>query len=195
VVGAFPALNARPVPVLGEWLERITTELKAHDKKHPERPSAPFVVNQIVHKSNDRLSHDLDICVKYRVPIVITPLGGREDVNRAVHSYGGIVLHDVVNQFFAHKAIEKRAVGLVLLAAGAGGHARTLSSFAFLEETRQWFDGPMVLSGALGTAKAILAAQAAGPHLAYVGSAFIATIRSLRSLTKAYMHLLYVHIL
>lgn len=175
VVGAFPALNARPAPVLGEWLERITTELKAHDEKHPERPCAPFAVNQIVHKSNDRLSHDLDVCVKYRVPVVITSLGAREDVNRAVHSYGGIVLHDVINQFFARKAIEKGADGLILVAAGAGGHAGTLSPFAFLEETRQWFDGPIVLSGAIATGQAILAAQAAGADLAYVGSAFIAT--------------------
>jgi nitronate monooxygenase len=175
VVGAFPALNARPAPVLGEWLERITTELKAHDEKHAERPSAPFAVNQIVHKSNDRLSHDLDLCVKHRVPLVITSLGAREDVNRAVHSYGGLVLHDVINQFFARKAIEKGADGLILVAAGAGGHAGTLSPFAFLEETRQWFDGPIVLSGAIGTGRAILAAQAAGADLAYVGSAFIAT--------------------
>ncbi len=175
VVGSFPALNARPASALGEWLERITTELREHDETHPERPSAPFAVNQIVHKSNDRLNHDLEFCVKYQVPIVITSLGAREDVNRAVHSYGGIVLHDVINQTFARKAIDKGADGLVLVAAGAGGHAGTLSPFAFVEETRQWFDGPIVLSGAIATGNAILAAEAAGADLAYIGSAFIAT--------------------
>jgi nitronate monooxygenase len=175
VVGSFPALNARPASALGEWLERITTELREHDKTHPERPSAPFAVNQIAHKSNDRLNHDLEFCVKYQVPIVITSLGAREDVNRAVHSYGGIVLHDVTNQTFARKAIDKGADGLILVAAGAGGHAGTLSPFAFVEETRQWFDGPIVLSGAIATGNAILAAEAAGADLAYIGSAFIAT--------------------
>lgn len=175
VVGAFPALNARPAPVLGEWLERITRELGEHDDSHPVGKSAPFAVNQIVHKSNDRLSQDLDICVKYRVPIVITSLGAREDVNRAVHSYGGIVLHDVINQTFARKAVDKGADGLILVAAGAGGHAGTLSPFAFVDETRQWFDGPIVLSGAIASGNAILAAEAAGADLAYVGSAFIAT--------------------
>lgn len=175
VVGAFPALNARPASALGEWLERITTELREHDKSHPARRSAPFAVNQIVHKSNDRLSHDLDICKKYQVPIVITSLGAREEVNRAVHSYGGIVLHDVINQTFARKAIDKGADGLILVAAGAGGHAGSLSPFAFVEETRQWFDGPIVLSGAIATGRAILSAQIAGADLAYIGSAFIAT--------------------
>jgi nitronate monooxygenase len=175
VVGSFPALNARPASALSEWLERITTELREHDESYPAWPSAPFAVNQIVHKSNDRLNHDLDICVKYQVPIVITSLGAREDVNRAVHSYGGIVLHDVINQTFARKAIDKGADGLILVAAGAGGHAGTLSPFAFAEETRQWFDGPIVLSGAIATGNAILAAEAAGADLAYIGSAFIAT--------------------
>lgn len=175
VVGSFPALNARPAAALGEWLERITTELREHDQRLPARPSAPFAVNQIVHKSNDRLSHDLDLCQKYQVPIVITSLGAREDVNRAVHSYGGIVLHDVINQTFARKAVDKGADGLILVAAGAGGHAGTLSPFAFVEETRQWFDGPIVLSGAIATGRAILSAQVAGADLAYIGSAFIAT--------------------
>jgi len=175
VVGSFPALNARPASALSEWLERITTELREHDQSQPARPAAPFAVNQIVHKSNDRLSHDLDICTKYQVPIVITSLGAREDVNRAVHSYGGIVLHDVINQTFARKAIDRGADGLILVAAGAGGHAGTLSPFAFVEETRQWFDGPIVLSGAIATGHAILSAQVAGADLAYIGSAFIAT--------------------
>jgi nitronate monooxygenase len=175
VVGSFPALNARPAPALGEWLDRITAELREHDASHPGRPSAPFAVNQIVHKSNDRLNHDIDVCVKHQAPIVITSLGAREDVNRAVHSYGGIVLHDVINQTFAKKAIDKGADGLILVAAGAGGHAGTLSPFAFVQETRQWFDGPIVLAGAIATGHAILAAEAAGADLAYMGSAFIAT--------------------
>jgi nitronate monooxygenase len=175
VIGSFPALNARPAHLLGEWLRRVTNELKEHDERHPRQVSAPFAVNQIVHKSNDRLNQDIDYCVKYRVPIVITSLGAREDVNRAVHSYGGIVLHDVINQTFARKAIEKGADGLILVAAGAGGHAGTLSPFAFVAETRQWFDGPIALSGAIGTGNAILAAEAAGADLAYIGSAFIAT--------------------
>jgi nitronate monooxygenase len=161
VVGSFPALNARPAPVLDAWLKRITDALKEHDERHPGQPSAPFAVNQIVHKSNDRLYQDLDLCVKYRVPIVITSLGAREDVNRAVHSYGGVVLHDVINQTFARKAVEKGADGLILVAAGAGGHAGTLSPFAFVAETRQWFDGPIVLSGAIATGNAVLAAEAA----------------------------------
>ncbi|SCB31798.1 NAD(P)H-dependent flavin oxidoreductase [Cupriavidus alkaliphilus] len=175
VVGSFPALNARPAPKLEEWLDRITTELAAHDAKHPERPSAPFAVNQIVHKSNDRLEHDLELCVRYKVPIVITSLGARKEVNDAVHSYGGIVLHDVINNTFARKAIEKGADGLVAVAAGAGGHAGTLSPFALLHEIREWFDGPLLLSGAISSGDAILAAQAAGADLAYIGSAFIAT--------------------
>jgi nitronate monooxygenase len=175
VVGSFPALNARPAEVLDEWLERITRELAAHDAAYPDRPSAPFAVNQIVHKSNDRLEHDLALCVKYRVPIVITSLGAREDVNQAVHSYGGIVLHDVINDKFARKAIEKGADGLIAVASGAGGHAGVLSPFALIQEIREWFSGPLVLSGAIANGGAVLAAQAMGADLAYVGSAFIAT--------------------
>ncbi|QEZ44288.1 NAD(P)H-dependent flavin oxidoreductase [Cupriavidus oxalaticus] len=175
VVGSFPALNARPAPRLEEWLDRITTELAEHNAKHPDRPAAPFAVNQIVHKSNDRLEHDLELCVRYKVPIVITSLGARKEVNDAVHSYGGIVLHDVINNAFARKAIEKGADGLVAVAAGAGGHAGTLSPFALLHEIREWFDGPLLLSGAISSGDAILAAQAAGADLAYIGSAFIAT--------------------
>lgn len=175
IVGAFPALNARPPALLDEWLHQITEELATYDREHPDRPSAPFAVNQIVHKSNGRLMHDLDLCVKYRVPIVITSLGAREDVNAAVHSYGGIVLHDVTNLVHAHKAIEKGADGLVAVAAGAGGHAGTLSPFALVQEIRAWWDGPLVLSGAIATGRAVLAAQAIGADLAYIGSAFIAT--------------------
>ena len=175
IIGSFPALNARPAPVLADWLERITGELREHDRANPTRPSAPFAVNQIVHRSNDRLMHDLEICAKFKVPIIITSLGAREDLNRMVHDYGGIVLHDVINQKFAHKAIEKGADGLILVASGAGGHAGTLSPFAFVEETRQWFDGPLVLSGSIATGHAILAAQAMGADLAYMGSVFIAT--------------------
>ncbi|MCY1222166.1 putative enoyl-[acyl-carrier-protein] reductase II [compost metagenome] len=175
VVGSFPALNARPAPKLEEWLDRITTELAEHNDKHPDRPAAPFAVNQIVHKSNDRLEHDLELCVRYKVPVVITSLGARKEVNDAVHSYGGIVLHDVINNTFARKAIEKGADGLVAVAAGAGGHAGTLSPFALLHEIREWFDGPLLLSGAISSGDAILAAQAAGADLAYIGSAFIAT--------------------
>jgi len=175
IVGSFPALNARPESMLDEWLSRITSELAAYDKANPERPSAPFAVNQIVHKSNPRLQHDLALCEKYKVPIVITSLGAREDVNRAVHSWGGIVFHDVIHQNFAHKAVDKGADGLILVAAGAGGHAGTLSPFAFVAETRQWFDGPIILSGAIATGRAILAARILGADLAYVGSAFIAT--------------------
>ncbi|SDW32124.1 NAD(P)H-dependent flavin oxidoreductase [Marinobacter mobilis] len=175
VVGSFPALNARPAPVLEEWLQRITRELAEYNEQNPDHPAAPFAVNQIVHKSNDRLQHDLDLCVKYKVPIVITSLGAREDVNEAVHSYGGIVLHDIINNRFAHKAIEKGADGLIAVAAGAGGHAGTQSPFALIQEIREWFDGPLLLSGAIANGNAILAAQAAGADLAYIGSAFIAT--------------------
>ena len=175
VVGSFPALNARPEHVLGEWLDRITTELAEYNAKHPDRPAAPFAVNQIVHKSNDRLQHDLGVCAGYKVPIAITSLGAREDVNQAIHAWGGIVLHDVINNTFAKKAIEKGADGLIAVAAGAGGHAGTLSPFALVHEIREWFDGPLLLSGAIGNGNAILAAQAAGADLAYVGSAFIAT--------------------
>ncbi|WP_176059366.1 nitronate monooxygenase family protein [Paraburkholderia sp. BCC1876] len=175
VVGSFPALNARPGPVLEDWLARITNELAEHDARHPERPAAPFAVNQIVHKSNNRLEHDLELCARYKVPITITSLGAREDVNRSVHAYGGIVLHDVIDNTFAKKAIDKGADGLIAVAAGAGGHAGRLSPFALLHEIREWFDGPLALSGAIASGDAILAAQAAGADLAYIGSAFIAT--------------------
>jgi len=175
VIGSFPSLNARPAPVFREWLTRIEEELAAHDDQHPERPSAPFAVNQIVHRSNDRLEEDLQACVDFKVPIVITSLGAREDVNEAIHSYGGIVLHDVINDRFAHKAIEKGADGLIAVAAGAGGHAGTQSPFALLREIRRWFDGPLLLSGAISHGASILAAQVAGADLAYVGSAFIST--------------------
>ena len=175
IVGSFPALNARPGPVLEEWLKRITSELAEYDAKHPDAPSAPFAVNQIVHSSNDRLQHDVEMCVKYKVPIIITSLGAKEDLNRAIHSYGGIVLHDVINQFFARKAIEKGADGLILVASGAGGHAGVQSPFAIVQETREWFDGPIALSGSIATGGAVLAAQAMGADLGYIGSAFIAT--------------------
>ncbi|MBU6499335.1 MAG: nitronate monooxygenase [Rhodospirillales bacterium] len=175
IVGSFPALNARPADMLEEWLKRITGELGEHDAKHPDRPAAPFAVNQIVHRSNERLDHDIAMCVKYRVPIMITSLGAREDVNQAAHSYGGIVLHDVINNRFAHKAIEKGADGLIAVAAGAGGHAGTTSPFALIQEIRAWFDGPLALSGAIATGGAVLAAQAMGADFAYIGSAFIAT--------------------
>jgi nitronate monooxygenase len=175
VVGSFPALNARPAHMLEEWLKRIVGELGEHDARHPDRPAAPFAVNQIVHRSNARLSHDLDICVKYRVPILITSLGAREEVNRAAHDYGGIVLHDVINATFARKAIEKGADGLIAVAAGAGGHAGSTSPFALVQEIRTFFDGPLALSGAIATGGAVLAALAMGADLAYIGSAFIAT--------------------
>ncbi|GAC1625744.1 MAG: nitronate monooxygenase family protein [Nevskia sp.] len=175
IVGSFPALNARPAAQLEEWLIRITTELAAWDAAHPEAPSAPFAVNQIVHKSNDRLMHDIELCVKYKVPIVITSLGAREDVNAAIHSYGGIVLHDIINNKFAKKAIEKGADGIIAVAAGAGGHAGTTSPFALVQEIRSWFKGPIALSGSIATGGAVLAAQAMGADFGYVGSAFIAT--------------------
>ena len=175
IVGAFPALNARPASQLDEWLHEITEALAAHDKAHPEAPAAPFAVNQIVHKSNARLEEDLATTVKWKAPIVITSLGAREDVNHAVAGYGGITLHDVINQRFARKAIEKGASGLICVAAGAGGHAGPISPFAFIAETREWFSGPLVLSGAIATGGAVLAARAMGADLAYVGSAFIAT--------------------
>jgi nitronate monooxygenase len=175
IVGSFPSLNARPAEKLEEWLIQITETLAAYDAAHPEAPSAPFAVNQIVHRTNDRLEHDLALCVKYKVPIVITSLGARQDVNDAVHSYGGIVLHDVINIGFAKKALEKGADGLVAVAAGAGGHAGTLSPFALVAEIRKFFDGPVALSGAISTGAGILAAQAAGADVAYIGSAFIAT--------------------
>ena len=175
IVGAFPALNARPAEQLEVWLQRITTELDAWNQAHPGKPAAPFAVNQIVHKSNSRLEHDLELTVRYKAPIVITSLGARTDVNDAVHSYGGIVLHDVINQKFARKAIEKGADGLILVAAGAGGHAGVQSPFALVQETRRWFDGPIALSGSIATGRAVLAAEAMGADFAYIGSAFIAT--------------------
>ena len=175
IVGSFPALNARPEPVLEEWLERITSELAEYDATHPDAPSAPFAVNQIVHGSNARLKHDMDMCVKHEVPIVITSLGAKEWVNEMVHSYGGIVLHDIINNRFAKKAIEKGADGLIAVAAGAGGHAGTTSPMALIQEIREWFDGPLLLSGAIATGDAVLASQAMGADLAYIGSAFIAT--------------------
>ena len=175
VVGAMPALNARPSSQLDEWLAEITESLAAHDRAHADRPAAPFAINQIVHKSNERLESDMEMCVKYRVPIYITSLGAREDINAAAHSYGGVVLHDVINNKFAHKAIEKGADGLVAVAAGAGGHAGVKSPFALMQEIRQWFDGPVALSGAIATGSAVLAAQAMGADFAYIGSAFIAT--------------------
>jgi len=175
IVGSMPALNARPAEQLDDWLAEITETLAAWDKAHPESPSAPFAINQIVHKSNDRLEHDMQICAKYKVPIVITSLGAREDVNQAVHSWGGIVLHDIINNKFAHKAIEKGADGLIAVAAGAGGHAGVKSPFALIQEIRQWFDGPLALSGSIASGGAILAAQAMGADFAYIGSAFIAT--------------------
>jgi nitronate monooxygenase len=175
VVGSFPALNARPKELLEEWLIRITTELAEYDRQHPEAPSAPFAVNQIVHKSNDRLDHDLALCAKYKVPIIITSLGARPELNDAVHAWGGIVLHDIINNRFAHKAIEKGADGLIAGAAGAGGHAGTQSPFALIQEIREWFDGPLLLSGSIANGHAILGAQAMGADLAYIGSAFIAT--------------------
>ena len=175
VIGSMPALNARPASQLDEWLAEITETLAAYNREHPERPAAPFAINQIVHKSNDRLEHDLELCVKYKVPVIITSLGARTDVNEAVHSYGGVVLHDIINNTFARKAIEKGADGLIAVAAGAGGHAGTTSPFALVQEIREWFDGPLALSGAIATGQAVLAAQAMGADFAYVGSAFIAT--------------------
>ena len=175
IVGAMPALNARPAEQLDEWLAEITETLAAWDKAHPEAPSAPFAINQIVHKSNDRLQHDMEACARYKVPIVITSLGAREDVNAAVHAWGGIVLHDIINNKFAHKAIEKGADGLIAVAAGAGGHAGVKSPFALIQEIRQWFDGPVALSGSIASGDAVLAAQAMGADFGYIGSAFIAT--------------------
>src|SRR4051812_13060232 len=175
IVGSFPALNARPQSLLDEWLHRITGELAAWDREHPDTPAAPFAVNQIVHRSNDRLEADLHTCAKWKVPIVITSLGARPELNDAVHSWGGITLHDVIDDRFAHKAVEKGADGLILVATGAGGHAGRLSPFAFVQEVREWFGGPVVLSGAISTGRSILAAQVLGADLAYIGSAFIAT--------------------
>lgn len=175
VVGAFPALNARPESQLDEWLAMITEDLAAHDAANPDRPAAPFAVNQIVHTSNKRLEHDLMMCVKYKVPIVISSLGAVPEVNAAVHSYGGIVLHDVINNRHANSAIRKGADGLIAVATGAGGHAGTLSPFALVQEIREWFDGPLLLAGAIATGDAVLAAQAMGADMAYIGTPFIAT--------------------
>ncbi len=175
VVGSMPALNARPAEQLEEWLIEITEALAAYNQAHPDAPAAPFAINQIVHKSNERLGHDMALCVKYKVPIIITSLGARADINAEAHSYGGVVLHDIINNKHAHKAIEKGADGLIAVAAGAGGHAGVKSPFALVQEIRQWFDGPLALSGAIATGGAVLAAQACGADFAYIGSAFIAT--------------------
>jgi nitronate monooxygenase len=184
VVAAFPALNARPAEQLEAWLQEITTELAAHDAAHPSSPAAPFAVNQIVHRSNARLDHDLEVCARFRVPITISSLGARREVNDSIHAYGGIVLHDVINDTFARKAIEKGADGLIAVAAGAGGHAGTLSPLALIAEIREWFDGPLALSGAIAHGRSVLAALALGADLAYVGSAFIATEEA--NATEAY---------
>ncbi|MGD9831963.1 MAG: NAD(P)H-dependent flavin oxidoreductase [Piscinibacter sp.] len=175
IVGSMPALNARPAEQLDEWLAEITETLAAHNRANPDRPAAPFAINQIVHKTNDRLEHDMQVCAKYKVPIIITSLGARTDINEAVHGWGGIVLHDIINNTFAKKAIEKGADGLIAVAAGAGGHAGVKSPFALIQEIRTWFDGPVALSGSIATGGAVLAAQAMGADLAYIGSAFIAT--------------------
>lgn len=175
VVGSMPALNARPASLLEDWLAEITETLDAWNRAHPDQPAAPFSINQIVHKSNDRLEHDMELCVKYKVPIIITSLGAREDVNAAAHSYGGVVLHDVINNLYSRKAIEKGADGLIAVASGAGGHAGTKSPFALVQEIRSWFDGPLALSGSIATGRSVLAAQAMGADFAYIGSAFIAT--------------------
>ena len=175
VIGAIPALNARPASQLDEWLAEITEALAAHDRAHPDRLAAPFAVNQIVHKSNDRLDHDMAMVIKHKVPIIISSLGARTDVNEAIHGYGGVVLHDIINNAFARKAVDKGADGLIAVAAGAGGHAGVKSPFALVQEIRAWFDGPLALSGAIATGGGVLAAQAMGADFAYIGSAFIAT--------------------
>jgi nitronate monooxygenase len=175
VVGSMPALNARPASLLEEWLAEITEELASYNARNPARPAAPFAINQIVHKSNDRLEQDMELCAKYKVPIIITSLGAREDINAAAHSYGGIVLHDVINNKFAHKAIDKGADGLIAVSAGAGGHAGVKSPFALVQEIRQWFDGPLALAGSIANGNSVLAAQAMGADFAYIGSPFIAT--------------------
>ena len=175
IVGSFPALNARPASQLDEWIHEITEALAAHDRQHPERPAAPFAVNQIVHRSNDRFEADMAVCEKWKVPIVITSLGAREELNHAVHDWGGITLHDIIDDRFARKAVAKGADGLIAVAAGAGGHAGRWSPFALVQEIRAWFDGPLILSGAIATGSAVLAAEAMGADFAYVGSPFIAT--------------------
>ena len=178
VVGSMPSLNARPAEQLDEWLAEITETLAAYNKANPDHPAAPFAINQIVHKSNDRLEHDMQMCAKYKAPIIITSLGARTDVNDAVHAWGGVVLHDIINNKFAKKAIEKGADGLIAVAAGAGGHAGVKSPFALIQEIRQWFDGPIALSGAIASGGAVLAAQAMGADFGYIGSAFIATVEA-----------------
>ena len=178
VVGSMPSLNARPASQLDDWLAEITETLAAWNRAHPERPAAPFAINQIVHKTNDRLEHDMMVCAKYKVPIVITSLGARIDINDAVHSWGGVVLHDIINNTFAKKAVEKGADGLIAVAAGAGGHAGVKSPFALIQEIREWFNGPVALSGAIATGDAVLAAQAMGADFGYIGSAFIATLEA-----------------
>ena len=175
IVGSMPTLNARPASQLDEWLHEITETLAAWNRTHPDRPAAPFAINQIVHKSNDRLDQDMEMVVKHKVPVIITSLGARTDVNDAIHGYGGIVLHDIINNMFARKAVEKGADGLIAVAAGAGGHAGVKNPFALIQEVRQWFDGPLALSGSIANGGAVLAAQAMGADLAYIGSAFIAT--------------------
>ena len=175
IVGSMPALNARPEAQLDDWLAEITETLAAYDRANPDAPSAPFAINQIVHKSNDRLEHDMALCVKYKVPIIITSLGAREEINQAAHSYGGVVLHDIINNRFAKSAVGKGADGLIAVAAGAGGHAGQLSPFALIQEIREWFDGPLLLSGSMATGDSVLAAQAMGADMGYIGSAFIAT--------------------
>ncbi len=175
VVGSMPALNARPAAQLDEWLAEITEALAAYNQANPDKPAAPFAINQIVHKSNDRLDHDMELVAKYKVPIIITSLGARVDINEAIHAYGGVVMHDVITNAFAHKAIEKGADGLIAVAAGAGGHAGVKSPFALIQEIRRWFDGPLALSGSIASGDAVLAAQAMGADFAYIGSAFIAT--------------------
>jgi nitronate monooxygenase len=175
IVGSFPALNPRPASLLDEWLHEISEALAAWDRDHPDQPAAPYAVNQIVHRSNDRFEHDLAVCAKWKVPIVITSLGARVELNDAVHSWGGITLHDVIDDRFARKAVEKGADGVIAVAAGAGGHAGRWSPFALIQEIRMWFDGPLILSGAIANGASVLAAQAAGADLAYVGSPFIAT--------------------
>ncbi len=175
IVGSMPALNARPAEQLDDWLAEITEELAAYNRANPERPAAPFAINQIVHRTNERLEHDMALCEKYKVPILITSLGAREDVFQAAHNWGGVVLHDIINNTFAHKAIDKGADGLIAVAAGAGGHAGIKSPFALVQEIREWFDGPLALSGSIASGRSILAAQAMGADVAYIGSAFIAT--------------------
>ena len=175
IIGSFPSLNARPINQLDEWLHQINEELAAHNRDNPDELAAPFAVNQIVHKTNDRLEQDMELCAKWQVPMLITSLGAREDIFQAAHGWGGIVLHDVINDKFAHKAIEKGADGLIPVAAGAGGHAGALSPFALMQEIRTWFSGLVALSGAIAHGRSILAAQALGADFAYIGSAFIAT--------------------